>query len=107
MQRLPGPRTSEPELAVDRRREQFEKAAGGSIHRPFSHLHAVAVPANRLFLMMAWMPQLPSTTWVTPKSTPTEISEIPSSSVSPLVVIRKPRILRNASRSARSIEDFL
>src|SRR5215469_8851075 len=26
--------------------------------------------------MMAWMPQLPSTTWVTPKSTATELSEI-------------------------------
>ena len=33
--------------------------------------------------MMAWTPQLPSTTWVTPKSTPTERSEIASSSLSP------------------------
>ena len=57
--------------------------------------------------MMAWMPQLPSTTWVTPKSTATEISEIASSSDSPLVVIRKARILRNASLSARSMEDFV
>ena len=56
--------------------------------------------------MIAWMPQLPSTTCVTPKSTPMDMSEIASSSVSPLVVIRKIRILRNASRSARSIEDF-
>ena len=68
---------------------------------------AVGEPANRLFLMMAWIPQLPSTTWVTPKSTSTEISEIASSSVNPLVFIRKLRILRNASRNARSIEDFL
>ena len=44
------------------------------------------MPANRLFLTMAWMPQLPSTTWVTPKSTPTEISEIASSSVNPFGV---------------------
>src|SRR5262249_59009712 len=56
--------------------------------------------------MMAWMPQLPSTTWVTPKSTPMDMSEIASSSVNPLVVIGKLRILRNASRRARSIEDF-
>ena len=69
-------------------------------------LQAVAMPAKRLFLMIAWMPQLPSTTCVTPKSTPMDMSEIASSSVSPLVVIRKIRILRNASRSARSIEDF-
>jgi hypothetical protein len=64
-------------------------------------------PASRLFLMIAWMPQLPSTTWVTPKSTPMEMSEIASSSVSPFVFMRKLRILRNASRKARSIEDFL
>ena len=65
--------------------------------------------------MIAWIPQLPSTTCVTPKSTPMGMSEIASpppfllfsllpllflSSVSPLVVIRKIRILRNASRSA-------
>src|SRR5262249_48060439 len=54
--------------------------------------------------MMAWMPQLPSTTWVTPKSTATEISEIASSLLKPLVFIKKPRILRNASRRARSID---
>src|SRR5260370_42709335 len=67
--------------------------------------HALA-PANRLFLMIAWMPQLPSTTWVTPKSTAMDISEIASSSLNPLVVIRNARILRNASLRARSIEDF-
>ena len=56
--------------------------------------------------MMAWMPQLPSTTCVTPKSTATELSEIASSSVNPLVVIKNLRILRKASLSARSIDDF-
>jgi hypothetical protein len=39
-------------------------------------LHAAAAPSNRFFLMMAWMPQLPSTTWVTPNSTPTEMSAL-------------------------------
>src|SRR5882672_11251275 len=72
--------------------------------RPCS-AHTLA-PANRLFLTMAWMPQLPSTTWVTPKSTAMDISEIASSSLNPLVVIRNARILRNASLRARSIEDF-
>jgi hypothetical protein len=43
---------------------------------------------------------------VMPKSTPTVIREIASSSVSFLVVIRNLRILRNASRKARSTEDF-
>ena len=56
--------------------------------------------------MMAWMPQLPSTTWVTPKSTATELSEIASSSLNPLVVIRNVRTLRNASLRASSIEHF-
>ena len=37
-----------------------------------------------LFLMTACTPQLPSTTWVTPKSTATDISEIASSSLKPL-----------------------
>src|SRR5215831_16529091 len=66
--------------------------------------HTVA-PANRLFLTIAWIPQLPSTTWVTPKSTATELSEIASSSLNPLVVIRNVRTLRKASLRARSIED--
>src|SRR5262249_54687845 len=70
-------------------------------------LQDVSVPANRFFLIIAWMPQLPSTTCVTPKSTPMDMSEIDSSSVSPFVVIKKLRILRNASLNARSIEDFL
>lgn len=63
-------------------------------------------PAKMSFLITAWTPQLPSTTWVMPKSTPTVIREIASSSVSFLVVIRNLRILRNASRKARSTEDF-
>src|SRR6266536_1603123 len=63
-------------------------------------------PAKMSFLMTAWTPQLPSTTWVMPKSTPTVIREIASSSVSFLVVIRNLRILRNASRKARSTDDF-
>lgn len=46
-------------------------------------------PANSDFLTMPCTPQLPSTTWVMPKSTPTVISEIASSSVSFCVVIRK------------------
>jgi hypothetical protein len=39
------------------------------------------------------------------EATPIDMSEI--ASVNPLVVIKKLRILRNASLSARSIEDFL
>src|SRR5258708_37216171 len=50
--------------------------------------------------------QWPSATSVTPKSTAMDISEIASSSLNPLVVIRNARILRNASLRARSIEDF-
>src|SRR6516162_3168501 len=65
-----------------------------------------ASPAKIAFFRIAWTPQLASTTWVTPKSTATDISEIASSSESPLVVIRKCRILRNASRIARSSEDL-
>ena len=38
---------------------------------------------------VAWTPQFPSTTWVTPKSTATDIRDIASSSLSPCVVIRK------------------
>src|SRR4029077_6278341 len=63
-------------------------------------------PAKMSFLMTAWTPQFPSTTWVMPKSTPMVIREIASSSVSFLVVIRNLRILRNASRNARSTDDF-
>src|SRR6266699_437635 len=66
----------------------------------------VSPPAKISFLMTAWTPQFPSTTWVMPKSTPIVIKEIVSSSVSFLVVIRNLRILRNASRKARSTEDF-
>ena len=66
----------------------------------------VSPPAKISFLMTAWTPQFPSTTWVMPKSTPTVIKEIASSSVSFLVVIRNLRILRNASRKARSTDDF-
>src|ERR1700693_2480390 len=58
----------------------------------------VSPPAKISFLMTAWTPQFPSTTWVMPKSTPTVIKEIASSSVSFLVVIKNLRILRNASR---------
>jgi hypothetical protein len=39
--------------------------------------------ANRLFFRIACTPQLPSTIWVMPKSTPTDISEIASSSERP------------------------
>src|SRR5712692_8908103 len=40
--------------------------------------------------MMAWTPQLPSTTCVTPKSTATDISEIASSSLREIVGIAEP-----------------
>src|SRR5271157_1280061 len=76
----------------------WRSVAPGSAH--------ASAPANKLFWMMAWTPQLPSTTWVTPKSTASYISEIASSSVRPLVAIRKDRILRNASLMARSTDDF-
>src|SRR6202035_5250565 len=66
----------------------------------------VSPPAKISFLITAWTPQFPSTTWVMPKSTPIVIKEIASSSVSFLVVIRNLRILRNASRKARSTDDF-
>src|SRR5712671_1792051 len=66
----------------------------------------VSPPAKISFLMTAWTPQFPSTTWVMPKSTPIVIKEIASSSVSFLVVMRNLRILRNASRKARSTDDF-
>src|SRR5262245_44209757 len=72
----------------------------------FARCDAHGVPANRAFLMTAWTPQLPSTTWVTPKSTAIDMSEMASSSLSPRVVMRKWRILRKASRSARSTDDF-
>src|SRR5712692_5418409 len=54
---------------------------------PLARHHANSA-AKTFFLMMAWMPQLPSTTCVTPKSTAMDIREIASSSVSPLVAIR-------------------
>src|SRR5262249_2133567 len=63
-------------------------------------------PVKTCLRMTACTPQLPSTTCVTPKSTATDISEMASSSLRPRVVIRKWRILRNASRIARSTEDF-
>src|SRR5262245_55841668 len=52
--------------------------------RPFRD-HALkraqaTAPANRLFLMTARTPQLPSTTWVMPKSTAIDVSEIALSS---------------------------
>jgi hypothetical protein len=59
---------------------------------------------NKLFLITACTPQLPSTTCVTPKSAATDISEIASSSLRLCVVIKKCRGFRNASRSARSTE---
>src|SRR3712207_805151 len=65
-----------------------------------------SAPAKMFLRMTAWTPQLPSTTCVIPKSTAIDISEIASSSDKPFVVIRKCRILRNASRMARSTEDF-
>jgi hypothetical protein len=40
------------------------------------------------------------------KSTAIDMSEIASFSVSPCMVVRKLRVLRNAPRMARSIEDF-
>src|SRR6201996_8858485 len=63
-------------------------------------------PAKTRLLNIACTPQLPSTTWVTPKSTAAEISAIASSSLNPLVFIRKRRTFRNASFIARSSEDF-
>src|SRR5690606_23047698 len=63
-------------------------------------------PTNRLFLMTPCTPQLPSTTCVMPKSAATEMSEIASSSLRPWVVIKKWRIFRKASRSARSTDDL-
>jgi hypothetical protein len=42
----------------------------------------VSPPAKMSFLMTAWTPQFPSTTCVMPKSTPTVIREIASTSVS-------------------------
>src|SRR5262249_62048550 len=64
------------------------------------------VPAKMLFLITACTPQLPSTTSVTPKSTATDMREIASSSLRPCVFMRKWRILRKASRMARSTDDF-
>src|SRR5258708_3402479 len=74
---------------------------------PVSVIDQVSPPAKISFLMTAWTPQFPSTTWVMPKSTPIVIREIASSSVSFFVVIIKNlRILRNASRKAKSTDDF-
>ena len=67
-------------------------------------VQAVAIPAKMLFLMIAWIP-IAVTTRVTPKSTPTDISEIASSSLIPGGHQEVPH-LAEASRSARSIEDF-
>jgi hypothetical protein len=50
--------------------------------------------------MMAWTPRLPSTTWMMPKSTSTERSEIAASSLSPQPVIISRRALQKASRIA-------
>jgi N-methylhydantoinase B/oxoprolinase/acetone carboxylase alpha subunit len=44
-----------------------------------------ASPPKIAFLRIAWTPQLPSTTWVTPQSTASDISEIASSSVRPFL----------------------
>src|ERR1700687_6214567 len=62
---------------------------------------------NTFFRIVPWTPQLASTTWVTPKSAPTDISEIASSSLIRCTVIRNRRSLRNASRIARSRLEWL
>src|SRR5665647_814954 len=62
---------------------------------------------NISLFTIACTPQLPSTTCVTPKSTATDMSDTASSSLRCCVFIRKCRILWNASRKARSTEDFL
>src|SRR4029077_9864681 len=87
---------------------RFKSGAARAREEPWPLLfqHQVSPPAKMSFLMTAWTPQFPSTTWVIPKSTPIVIREIASSSVSFLVVIRNLRILRNASRKARSTNDF-
>src|SRR4030081_1067763 len=67
-------------------------------------LHFVGTQSHlkTFFRIVPWTPQLASTTWVTPKSAPTDINEIASSSLKPCTVIRNRRSLRNASRIARS-----
>src|SRR6267143_4609509 len=82
------------------------KRRGQALPEPTASMDQVSPPAKISFLMTAWTPQFPSTTWVMPKSTPIVIREIASSSVSFLVVIKNLRILRNASRKARSTDDF-
>src|SRR5438034_383125 len=48
--------------------------------------------------MVPWTPQLASTTWVTPTSAPTDITEIASSSLRPCTVIRNLRSFRHRHR---------
>ena len=61
-----------------------------------------ASSANIDFFRIAWTPQLVSTTWVTPKSTATDISEIASSSLrrAPIAdiaaIVGRPAALRRA-----------
>ena len=49
------------------------------------------------FFMIACTPQFPSTTWVMPKSTATDISAIALSAISPFARISKPRIFRKTT----------
>ena len=76
--RAPRRKADRPEFAPSARRR-----SGGV------RVYTVSVPAKMTFFRIACTPQFPSTTWVTPKSTATDISEIASSSDSPFVVIRK------------------
>ena len=78
---------------IDSVRKRTEAAARGTGPAGLNGLQIrggqASMPAKTSLRMTACTPQFPSTTWVTPKSTATDISEIASSSVSFLVVIRK------------------
>src|SRR5262249_13409338 len=76
------------------------------LHRALPLLDDQFASRNRLFFRIACTPQLPSTTWVTPKSTAADIRAIASSSLNPFTSIRKRRILRKASFMARSSEEL-
>src|SRR5438132_1458454 len=93
-------------LALSRPRRGFESRWGHHSRDAAGRDFGAQLPANTFFLIVAWTPQLPSTTWVMPKSTATDMREIASFSLRPLVVMRKWRIFRNASLIARSTEDF-
>src|SRR5216684_266740 len=111
----PGDRQRDRSSAERQPARQRPPETGGATTRATRHrggadrLRDALIPlyAGKMSLRtMAWTPQLPSTTWVTPKSTAIDIRLMASSSVRPLAVIRKRRILRKASRMARSTDDF-